>query len=318
MTKNDVYLEHNHICGDIKLKAGLSNITVINNILCGGYYNNIVPTTENNNTRCGSGCTANTCMCSHTTLNNNKNLKQDDNNTILITKDNVDEYYEIYNVDGELVSESGGKPYEAGTITRVERANKGKTYLIDSSAIAKMGRGSIWLTAGYVDVVGVGKPTIRVNSFSTGTSLSNFTIRLIADPEDEEILPSLRLTPSENSLNRNITYENLTIEYDLETTTTSLVNLTQIGRVYGYNSSDFEIKNTLTLRNSEITCRFPTENINWGGGNRPYIVPIVIIKGVSNVTIENCNITMEESSYGQNYSTMWGIYKPTEQYKNNK
>ena len=93
ITKNNIYIEYNHICGNVRLTSSFNNVTMQNNIHCGEFIGNKYPSININNTHCGSDCTCVTCGCQSVQLNSNKNLKSDEN-IIEITKDNVQDYFE--------------------------------------------------------------------------------------------------------------------------------------------------------------------------------------------------------------------------------
>ncbi|MBE6489150.1 MAG: hypothetical protein E7Z86_10610, partial [Methanosphaera stadtmanae] len=311
ITKNNIYIEYNHICGNVRLTSSFNNVTMQNNIHCGGFIGNKYPSININNTHCGSDCTCVTCGCQSVQLNSNKNLKSDEN-IIEITKDNVQDYFEIYNEDGDLADISKEVGYEAYIDSEAARRNRGKTYLIDQSAVNALGRNIISLNTNFynISIVGKNNPIITAYDFSTGSDIplfANFTIRPVADEYGSPGTVSL-VVPASREFETLGIIENITINSRWRTKLEDNQEMVSFLEGNPYTTQrDFA---SGIVRNCTFNLAFVSDTIDWEDNGRPLAIPI-FLPGYANaghITMENCNINITESDYDGHYATIWGIY----------
>ncbi|AWX33064.1 right-handed parallel beta-helix repeat-containing protein [Methanosphaera sp. BMS] len=297
ITKNNVYLEYNHICGNIKITSDFTNVTVKNNIFCGEFLGNY-PSTYTNNTPCGSGCTAVTCTCHQATPTSHGNIKTA-GEIIEITSENI---YNWFDIDDGWVSFNNQKI----------RQHNDSIWVLDQSACTIFNQQSVLAFAvgsnvGCISLVGKDNPTLRVDELMVSQGLklfANFTIKLGINGEGTPRVMSLVRFNARN--NHTAIVENLTISGELWDIPEDITNI-----ITFQNQREQDIPELAGIvRNCKIDLGIMTDDIDWSNDARPKVAPIYFQQSSQGryVRFDNNTINLTELSYRGNYSTLWSIY----------
>ena len=309
-TYDNIYIEYNHICGKIKVPTTTTNVTVQNNIYCKDTITGN-PTIFVNNTHCTGSCTANTCGCSHDTPNSMGNLKGA-GQIIEITSDNIYEYFEF---DDE----------EFYMPRSIQNRNAGNTFIFDQSAFDEMKQADyVTLSCPNATFTAKDNPTFNTILFITDTPnyIGNFTVKYNKN-KDHYYAGVMYLSGGMTKKDMPCVIENITVtvdyDFDLpdETIRMIVIQCDKDPSHIAYDEDGNPYLLEYVIRNSNINMNIPSDDINWEGSAKPIIIPIELVSTVQgntgndtgkNCIIENNNITLNESEYYGNYSTIWSIF----------
>ena len=275
---------YNNLLGQVTIKITARNNNVTNN--------NITTTIENKGGPTNN-ITPNNIITSPSSLQNNKNLKKDSSEPIIITRNNYMNYFEV---EEDL----------NGKNTLMYNGNNGNFYFNETipniRAIGLYGDNNTVTANPNITFTNVGLVTYIGNN----NLFANMSVRFLSSLTSSEQTSPGALYVQE-TYDGSTTFDNITVDYNIPT----LIGAYEDWYPFGI----IEIKSDCNIKNCNIKINTVSTTVDWESGSDTYgfnkIIPINIFSDLVDiphqVNITNNNITINADKTIGSYPTTYGI-----------